>query len=74
MANFQDHLFGMILQTDKADTNTTTSGFKSTPAGRAVAYSALVVMTILPIVYGSFNSISYVKKQRQKHAVSSNTR
>lgn len=36
----------------------------ATPEGIALAYSSLVIMALLPIVIGSFRSISYHAQQK----------
>ncbi|XP_074602043.1 signal peptide peptidase [Brevipalpus obovatus] len=70
MATFQDHMFSLILDVDNATSVNETAApvkFKPTTEGRAVAYSALLIMAVLPIIYGSFCSVDHLKKQKKKH-------
>ncbi|KFM60538.1 Minor histocompatibility antigen H13, partial [Stegodyphus mimosarum] len=41
-----------------------TSKPKASTEGMMIAYSSLIVMALLPIFFGSFRSISYLKKQK----------
>lgn len=68
MATFHDHMFSLILDVDNATSVNETAApvkFKPTTEGRAVAYSALLIMAVLPIIYGSFCSVDHLKKQKR---------
>nr|CAB3265213.1 PSL3 presenilin-like protein 3 [Phallusia mammillata] len=38
--------------------------FKATPQGQAVAYSSLVLMAVVPIMFGSYRSVKYLEEQQ----------
>ena len=65
-------MFSLILDVDNATTLNETASptkFKPTTEGRAVAYSALLIMAVLPIIYGSFWSVDHQRKQKKMHKV-----
>ena len=41
-----------------------TAKVPSTPEGMALAYGSLVIMALIPIVIGSFRSVSHHKEQK----------
>jgi len=50
------------------DTATNGTGkIPATPEGMAIAYASLVIMAILPILFGAFRSVTYHKAQKVKH-------
>ena len=52
-------------QTNITEANKITYGAKvGTPEGFAIAYGSLMLIAVLPIVFGSFRSASYLKKQK----------
>ncbi|EDV23459.1 uncharacterized protein TRIADDRAFT_58104 [Trichoplax adhaerens] len=53
-----------IIENATEQSNKTTRSLKGTPTGLAVAYSGLIIMSILPICYGSFRSFYRTQKSK----------
>ena len=61
MATNNDTLVNVVENVVKNTTNV------STPEGKVVAYSSLVLMALFPIFYGSFRSVTFHKDQKVRH-------
>ena len=58
----------VVVNDTEAVINGTTGKIPSTPEGMAIAYSSLLIMTLIPIFVGAFRSVKSHKEQRENSA------